>query len=77
MEGKTIFIPVKTYKSNIKEKNVSTNRAAFSLEGFVQIEYKYLVHLHNSWIKYKCNGISIAEDLFLNVIFQVVLKVLN
>lgn len=64
MEGKKIFIPIKTYNSitkskQIKEKNSSngiSNGAAYSLEGFVQVEYKYLVHLHNSWVKYTCNG---------------------
>src|SRR6476620_4531328 len=69
MEGKKIFIPVKTYNSSVnstskqskqskqsKEKNGSSNGAAFSLEGFVQVEYKYLVHLHSSWVKYTCNG---------------------
>ena len=64
MEGKKIFIPVKTYnsitknKSSIKERNgtSSINGAVYSLEGFVQLEYKYLVHLHNSWVKYTCNG---------------------
>lgn len=62
MEIKTIIIQnKKTNKSNRnemsnkvsnKEKVNEQGKVVFSLDGFIEIEYKLLLHLHGAWIKY-------------------------
>lgn len=36
----------------IKTKKSSKEKKEVSLDGFVEIHYTYLVHIHNSWIRY-------------------------
>lgn len=61
MEIKTIIIQNKKSKkqsnrnemSNHKEKsNEQHGKIVFSLDGFIEVNYKLLLHLHGAWIKY-------------------------
>lgn len=61
MEIKTIIIQNKKNKKGNKENSSSSSssneeqtkgKIVFSLDGFIEIEYKLLLHLHGAWIKY-------------------------
>lgn len=49
--GTSRILTINIKSSQIKQKK-EKKESVVSLEGFVQVKYKYLVHLHNSWIRY-------------------------
>ena len=60
MEIKTIIIQNKKSKKESNRNEMSNKvsngneqgKVVFSLDGFIEVEYKLLLHLHGAWIKY-------------------------